>query len=281
MNEEEFLESNAGNDNGNDTKTDIDKPSKDRDARDDNKLEVSELSDMEQSAYSQGWRPEEDFEGKGDWKTAKEFIRDGEWLGKIKELNQRMDGQKKEFNERLENTNKLNEARRESEIKELRTQQRNAVDAGDTDSYDDSQRQIDNLEKQVITQAPATPQKDPAISAWEAENAWINEPGNEKAGVAQGIWNNFINQNPTATTQQALAYVDERIGNLYPSNPGNPRRSAPNTTETPRKSSQRKGKDLTMGDLTTSEQGEWNQYGKMMFKTEKAFLKAVSDSRKV
>lgn len=282
MNEADFIDANTGNDDGSDLEAVGDELGQADEGQDQggDEPEAPQLSEMEQKAYDQGWRPEEDFAGKGDWKTAKEFVKDGEWLGKIKELNQRIDGQQKDFNERLENTNKLNEARRESEIRELRTQQRNAVDMGDTDSYDDSQRKIDDLEKQVAEPAPAAPQKDPAITAWEAENPWINEPGNEKAGVAQGIWTNFANQNPAATTQQALAYVTERIDNLYPSNPGNPRRAAPNTTENARKSSQRKGKDLTMGDLTPSEQGEWNQYGKMMFKTEKAFLKAVSDSRK-
>lgn len=284
MNEADFIDANTGNDDddGGELET-VNNELVQTDGNQDlggDEPEVVQLSEMEQKAYDQGWRPEEDFAGKGDWKTAKEFVKDGEWLGKIKELNQRFDSQQKDFNERLENTNKLNEVRRESEIKELRMQQRNAVDMGDTDSYDDSQRKIDDLEKQVVEPATAAPEKDPAITAWEAENPWINEHGNEKAGVAQGIWTSFANQNPAATTQQALAHVTERISHLYPSNLGNPRRAAPNTTENTGKKPQRKNKDLSMGDLTPSEQGEWNQYGKMMFKTEKAFLKAVSDSRK-
>ena len=281
MNEKQFIEENTDTDSQAEPKDNDQEQAEINQDQGGDEDQGPQLSEAEQRAYDQGWRPEEDFEGKGDWKTAKEFIRDGEWMGKIKDLNQRFDSQKREFDDRLENANKLNEARRESEVKELKRQQRDAVEMGDTDAYDASQSKIDDLEKQVVEPGPVAAGKDPAIASWEADNAWINEPGNEKAQVAQGIWSNFISQNPAATTQQALAHVDERINNLYPSASGNPRRSAPNTAETPKKSPQRKGKDLTMNDLTSSEQGEWNQYGKVMFKTEKAFLKAVTDARKV
>ena len=89
--------------------------------------EPLQLNDVEQKAYDQGWRPQEDFDGPEDnWKTAKEYVKDGEWLGKIRDLNQKIDNQQKDFDSRLENTNKLNEARRQSEISDLKSKQREA-----------------------------------------------------------------------------------------------------------------------------------------------------------
>lgn len=241
--------------------------------------EAPQLSGTEQKAFDQGWRPQEEFDGpEENWKTAKEYVKDGEWISKVNELNRKIDAQKSDFDERLENTNKLNEARRQTELKALQQAQRTAVEEADTTAYDNAQAQIDDLEKQVVTPTPGN-QPNPTIAAWEEKNPWINEKGNEKATVAQGIWNTYNTQNPTATAEQALAHVDERIGKLYPS-ADNPRRQQPDTNETPARRSKPKGKGLSMDDLTPAERGEWNSFGKMMFKTEDKFLKVVADARK-
>jgi hypothetical protein len=269
MNEAEFIEENTEDEQNLDNK--------EQGQGEDNQNQAPQLNETEQTAYDQGWRPEEDFEGKeGNWKTAKEYIKDGEFIGKINDLNRRMDAQKSEFDERLENTNKLNEKRRAEEVAELKRLQREAVDDRDTDAYDNAQTKIENLEKERDS-TPAQQAKDPAITAWEAKNAWINDPNDEKAAIAQGIWNNYANQNPNCTAQQALEHVDARLGKLYPIN--NPRRDQPDSNETPVRKARQNNKDLTMNDLTPAEQNEWNQFGSSIFKDQKSFLKAVKDTR--
>ena len=240
--------------------------------------EGPQLNETEQSAYDQGWRPENEFEGKeGNWKTAKEYINHGEFIGQINELKREVKAQKSDFDERLENTNKLNEARRKSELADLKKTQREAVNNADEDAYDNAQAKIEQLEEQTEVK-PAAQGKDPAIVEWESKNAWINNPNDEKASIAQGIWNNYSNQNPNCTAQQALDHVDSRLEKLYPT--GNPRREQPDTNETPTRKPRQKGRELTMGDLTQDEQAEWNMYGSVMFKDQKSFLKAVTDTRK-
>ena len=241
--------------------------------------EVNEMSPLEQQAFDQGWRPQDDFKGDQDnWKTPKEFIKDGEWLAKLKEKDQRIDRIEENFNKQIADTNKLHEARRQAEIKKLKVDQRDAVDAADTEAYDKAQEQIAELEK-APEQVEQQPVKDVAVTEWEAKNPWINDSNDEKTPVAQAIWNSYLQKNKGATTQEALAHVDDRISKLYPANNSNPRRDQPNTTETPRKVS-RKGKALTMGDLTNDERQEWTMYGAQIFKTESAFLKAVVNARK-
>jgi hypothetical protein len=242
--------------------------------------EAPQLSETEQTAFDQGWRPEEEFEGKeGNWKTAKEYIKDGEFIGKINDLNRKIDAQKSEFDERLENTNKLNEARRKTEIADLKKAQREAVNNADEDAYDDAQSKIEKLEEQPEVK-PEAQRKDPAIAEWESKNAWINDPNDEKAAIAQGIWNNYANQNPNCTAQQALEHVDARLGKLYPVN--NPRRGQPDANETPTRKPRQNNKDLTMNDLSPKEQSEWAQLGPTgagIFKDQKSFFKAVKDTR--
>lgn len=238
------------------------------------------LTDLEQKAYDKGWRPKEQFDGPEDkFKTAKEYIRDGEWLQKLKESSQRVERLEREFNERLENTNKLHEARRIAEIAALKKKQREAVDVADSDAYDETQRQIDELESQKLP-APASQQNsniDPLITDWISKNPWINDKDDDRTVVAMGALQVFQSANPNATIQQAIDHVESRVNKLF--RPQNPRRDQPNMTEHGRRPSQRQGKGLTMSDLTNDERREWDMFGKSMFKTEEAFLKAVKDSR--
>lgn len=273
MNEADFIESNPVDEQK--TGGDNDVP-----AEESNESEL-QLTDVEKTAYDQGWRPQEEFEGSEDnWKTAKEYVKDGEWLGKIRDLNQKIDNQQKDFDSRLENTNKLNEARRQAEIGELKSKQRDAVEMGDTDAYDKSQTKIDNLEKQEVI-VPPTVNKDPSIAAWEDANPWVNDAENEKAAIAIGIFNTYASKNPGATNQQVLEHLDGRLEKLYPAEAKtNPRRQQPNSTENNTKPTQRKGKDLAMSDLTNAEQNDWNMFGASMFGDQKTFLKAVADARK-
>ena len=65
---------------------------------DDQGGEEIQLTATEQEAYDQGWRPQVDFDGPEDnWKTAKEYVRDGKFLATIKELSQKVDKQAKDF----------------------------------------------------------------------------------------------------------------------------------------------------------------------------------------
>lgn len=245
--------------------------------------EAPQLSGTEQKAHDQGWRPLEEFNGPEDnWKTAKEYVRDGEWIDKLNDLKGQFDTQKKQFDERLDNSNKLHEARRKAEIKTLKSEQRDLLLTTDTDEYDLKQKEIDALEGELESQPSESkasePQKDAVISEWEAKNPWINDDNDERTPVTQTIWNSYLQKNPTATTQQAIAHVDDCLSKLYPVNNNNPRRDQPNTTENNKRPARRQSKSLTMNDLTSGERQEWNQFGSIMF-TEEQFLKTVLDTR--
>ena len=244
----------------------------------DDKNEVVQLSDTEQKAFDQGWRPKDDFEGPEDnWKTAKEYVRDGEFLATIKDLNQRMDKQGRDFDVRLENSNKLHEARRKTEISNLKAQQREAVSVSDTEAFDHAQTQIDDLEKVVVEDKPAVNNR-PVVDDWLAKNPWMNDKSSDKTNFANDIWNGYVSRNPNSSDAEVLAHVDAQLAKLYPVNNENPRRNQQNTNETPAKRGKKGSKSLTMGDLTQDEKNEYTQIGSM-FKDEAAFLKAVKDTR--
>lgn len=240
------------------------------------------LTEIEQEAYDQGWRPKDEYEKQGhggNWKSPLDYIVDGKYIDKIKQTNQKIDQMKQDFDSRLENTNKLHEARRQADIKKLKTQQREAVNDQDTDAYDHAQTQLDELEGQEVkAPAPAKQGQDPVIAAWEEKNPWFNDMSDERGGVAVGIYNAYANQNPKASSAQVLAHLDGRMGKLYPTNTENPRRNQPNTTENNTRRSSRQSKGLSMSDLTAEEKQDYALFGSQMF-TEAEFLKTVADTR--
>jgi len=243
--------------------------------------QLPELDPIEQKAWDQGWRPQDEFEGNPDnWKTAGEYNLYGEMQEHVREAKAETRRKEAEFDTRIQNLNKLHEAQKTAAISDLKIQQRQAVEEADTAEFDRLQGQIDEHQK-VETIPDVEPAKDPVIQAWEDKNPWINNPDDEKAQQAQALWS-VAAAKPGATAQSALDYVDINLAKLYPSEtPTNPRREMPTMTEqSARPSGRRRSKELTMDDLTASERNEWQQFGSIMFTSEKDYLKAVADARK-
>jgi len=227
------------------------------------KVDEVQLSDTEQKAFDQGWRPKEDFEGPEDnWKSAREYVRDGEFLATIKDLNQRMDKQGRDFDTRLENSNKLHEARRKKEISELEDEMLSAVRTSDTEAYKEAKGKKTELEKEENTANTETndpaPSARPVVDDWLAKNKWINDKS-DKADFANDTWNGYVQRNPNSSDDEALAHVNAQLTKFYPVNNVNHRRDQQNTNETITKRGKKGSKALTMSDLTQDEKNQWVQ----------------------
>jgi hypothetical protein len=241
--------------------------------------EQPDLSPAEQKAWDDGWRPEDQFDGKAEnWKTAGEYNLYGEMQTQVRDAKAETRRANSEMDSRIANLNKLHAAQQEATINDLRSQQRQAVEEADTAKFDQLQTQIEN----TVVEAPVTPQIDQSIAEWNAKNQWIDD-GSDKAQQAQAFFN-IGAAKPGATTQSALTYVDDQISKLYPEQQQqtNPRRESATMTEQSRQPRQRQraGKELSMNDLTAQESREYELFGKSMFKDEKQFLKSVADARK-
>ena len=242
--------------------------------------EQPELSTFEQEQWDKGWRPETEFEGDPDnWKTAKEYAMYGDFQDQLHSMKNDFRRKEGEFDTRISNLNLLHEKQQESTISALKSQQRQAVDDADTERYDQLQAEIDAQDN--IQAAQPVIEKDPLIVEWENNNAWINDPNDERTQQANAFLT-IAASKQGATIQSSLKYVDEQIAKLHPDEmPTNPRRDASTMTEkSTRPASRTRKRDLTMNDLTRDEANQWQQFGNSMFKSEKEFLKAVSDARK-
>jgi hypothetical protein len=241
------------------------------------------LSPVEQRAYDDGWRPEDQFDGNPDnWKTAGEYNLYGEMQTQVRDAKAETRRAHDDMDSRIASLNKLHAAQQTAAINDLKAQQRQAVEEADTALYDRLQTQIENT---VVEPVQSTqPGKAPEISEWEArQGSWVNDPKDERTIQANTFYN-IASGKPNATYESVLKYVDDQLAKLYPEQqaPNNPRRESATMTEQSRqpRQRQRNNKELSMSDLTAQESREYEMFGKSMFKDEKQFLKSVQDSRK-
>jgi len=257
--------------------------------------DIPELSSKEQTAWDQGWRPEDQFEGNPDnWKTAGEYVLFGEMQKQINDVKAESRHKDAATEERFANLNKLHEAQQNAAIADLKTKQRAAVEVADTDEFDRLQKQIDNQEP-IQQTVPATPQQSAVLADWEARNPWVNDPNDEKGQDAIAFYNRAASRPGGTTEREALEYVDQQLAKLYPDHQKeeqqqvNARREMPTMTEQSRQRTNRSrsGKDATMESLTSQEADQWKQFGSIMWldkngkPDQQAFLRAITDARKV
>lgn len=234
-----------------------------------------EVSPLEQEAREQGWKSKEEYEAEGKdvekWTEAKEFVR----YGKLqKSTNDRIAKIERDNEYNIRQLNSFHEAQRNQAIAELEAVQKKAVKYADEEAYESASNQI----KQIQNNNQQQPQVDPLIQDWEARNPWIRDNNDPKKQDADTIYLGYLAKNPNATAAEVLDHVDKKLAKLYPS--GNPMRDVPTNTEQGRRASKPTGMGLSMNDLTADEAKAWKDYGQMMFKTEKEFLKVVSNGRK-
>jgi hypothetical protein len=240
------------------------------------------LSPVEQRAYDDGWRPEDQFEGNPDnWKTAGEYNLYGEMQTQVRDAKAETRRAQDDMDSRIASLNKLHAAQQTAAINDLKAQQRQAVEEADTALYDRLQTQIEST---VVEPVQSTqPGKASEILEWESKNSWSADPNDERTIQANTFYQ-IASSKPNATYDSALKYVDDQLAKLYAVEQAqtNPRRESVTMTEQSRqpRQRQRNNKELSMSDLTSQEAREYEMFGKDMFNDEKQFLKSVQDARK-
>lgn len=219
-----------------------------------------------------------------DWRSPEIFEERGKWLGRVKELEAQVSRGKQETDSQVRNLNQLHGIQLQQTIADLEARRNDAIEDADTEQANLIQGQIDNTRqaKQVAdagVQMPIQPLKDPGVTAWEADNQWINNPTDPKTPYAQQQFSAYQSQGMTPAA--AMVAVDADIKKAFPQI--NPNRNAPSSGEAPGgpgRSRSKGGPAIAMKDLTHEEARIWKSVGQESFGTEKEFLKAVANSRK-
>lgn len=235
-----------------------------------------QFTEAEQSAYAKGWRPKDDFEGNpDDWRSAKQFNEIGGLIGRVKQQSEQMRTMQKGFDERLTNVNTMHKAQLETQMTQLNSQFKDAVEDGDTAKAGEIRDQQVSINRQIDVASAPAPQAanndNQHKLEWELANPWINT-NSDKANVAKGTYSSAIALGKSIP--EAIAMAEQSVV-PYDKPASNPNRAAPASVSSGQQTS-RKGKErsLSMADVS-HEEGQMRG----MFKDDKSFLKAVQDSR--
>lgn len=244
----------------------------------------------EDRARAEGWRPKEEWVEAGhdadDWKSAKSFNEYGDLLGTVKNLQGTVKNAEHAFDTRLTNLNKVHKTQLESQLSQLKAQRKQDVDNGDGVAYDNTQAQIDELERAArdgaAAERPATnhnfdiESEKAAANNWSKANAWINQPG-PKSDFATAEYNRVLQEGFRGN--DATAELTKRVSHHFPQQ--NERRNKAPQSEPPRKGGNTRSKSISMSDATPDELRMKSFFtgndGKF---DEKSFVQALKDSRK-
>ncbi len=246
---------------------------------------VTETETTEAPATSAKHMSKDEWVAKGndaaDYKTPEQFDEAGKWIKITKKMQRDMDEMKHSMQlsheDQIKGLNQLHSAQLQTQVQQLTTKRDLAIDDLDKEGAQAAQTEIDNVYANQPAPAAAPtatqPTKDPNVAEWERDNPWIMEQS-EKTAFANARLNTYLQNNYSMA--DALKSLDGDISRTYPATNAN--RNALANTETGGGPGQKvAAKALTMGDLTSEES---KQYVPSMWKDEKQFLDAVTNSRK-
>lgn len=251
-----------------------------------------------------GYQTKEQWEESGndpaDYVTEEVFNARGDLIRQSKrqqrenqQLRDQMNNMQVDFDQRLDNQNKLSAIGLESQKDALQAQLEEAIDRGDKDdalniqgNIDKINPVIDNLNEPTPRPAAAPQGKDPAITEWEDNNAWIMGE-TPKAAYTHAIYAKFKREMAGTTGAvdypELLRQVDADLAKEFPET--NPRRNAPRTAEGGSAPGKAKAATLKESDFTAEERtmvknfgAEWAPDGKGGMDM-KQILTMVAESR--
>ena len=143
--------------------------------------------EYEELAAKDGWVPKEEYKGNPDkWKTAEQFVKDGETIlpivrSKLKKVEEQNESLAKSVDETKKTVEEFRDYHKKAVAKaereayqraldDLKKKQRDAVEAGDTETFDKIDAQINVLQK---PEQPAN--EPPEYRPWVEKNRWYVE----------------------------------------------------------------------------------------------------------
>lgn len=253
--------------------------------------------DAEGRARRMGWRPKEEFRGDPvRWTDAESFIARGEaelpvLRERYRALDDRFARMETDLKSRLdESASKHQETQvalkefREFSYKaeeraylrakvELEAKMALAVETADQNQYRVTKAQLDTLEQNKPSPAPAAaaqaaqaqqaPPQDPVIKAWIAENEWFSrdQPMNAYAIAMHGA---LLKEKPGMTTAENLAEVKREITERFPEKFANKKRDAAQAVATSAAPADKKKAGKTVSDLPAEARAALAKFKKQM-----------------
>jgi hypothetical protein len=158
-------------------------------------------------AMAEGWRPEEEYNGKAPWVDAETFVKRGReinpilkknndrLLAEIKALKAEVDSSKMSVKKLEEHNANIETKAYERALKDLKTQRREAMKQGELDAAMDIEAAIEDMEENkpqpaVVADEPLqnAPKIDPVFTEWATRNkSWYNDQNPDMLDYANAV----------------------------------------------------------------------------------------------
>lgn len=227
--------------------------------------------DIIAKAEKMGWTPKGQFKGDPDkWRPADEFVERGENMlplvrAQVKRQEREISELKTSIKQFAEYHDKAVEGAYKQAMADLKAQRAAAIKAGDGETFDRVDEEIDNLKdkiKETEAKGPQSRQQaDADFAEWLDRNKWANDPKMQQIGVA--IREDLFEANPTLGHIELLDLTAKEVKKRFPEKFENPRRNAAAAVEgsaPPRKSGGKTYADLPADARAACERMARNGY---------------------
>ena len=229
---------------------------------------------IEDRAKRMGWVSEENFKGdKERWIGAEKFVERGEnelpimrermrkMDGTIVGLNSTISGMKDTFGKFQEHQVGVSKRAYDKAMKDITKRQREAVEKGDTGSFDDAEKEKEDLVLEVSDapagNAPAGNQvAADEFNQWVAGNEWFNEPDLQKYASTMSV---YIQDQTGLAGVKLYDEVKKEVELRFPDRFKNKRRSEPTAVVGDGEAPVKPGKQ-TFSNLPKDAQESCNQF---------------------
>ena len=232
--------------------------------------QVEEKDPINEAARSQGWVPQEEWDGDPtEWRDAQVFLERGEYFKTMGTQKKQIDKLNAMVDKMATIQAKTREDERTKVLKELSQQKVQAMEEGEYARIVDIDNEMDKLRSEPAMSVPATPgQSEDEYSAnkiaeYIDNNKWYRTSSDMRE-YADTIAVGYRNTNPNATIDDVLEYTDSQIKLRYPEKFGNQAPSASPvaaTGRTTKPSSKRTNQKKTLDDLPASSRDMYAQIG--------------------
>ena len=188
------------------------------------------LTDLEKTAYAQGWRPKEDFIKAGNdpaaWKDAGWWLDRGELLGQQAQLRKELKEIKNAFIRMTEHNRSAYVKGQQDVLNQLKASKREAMKMGDLETVAELDDKIDQQTEIVRTveqeaAKPVMPKEERSLENsamyqnWQRDNPWYTTDKvlHTHANAAMAI---YVQENPKTTPEAALQYISDYIRSEFP-----------------------------------------------------------------
>ncbi len=193
---------------------------------------------IEAEASKMGWTTKDQFKGDPEkWRSADEFVERGKNMlpivqAKVKRQEAQIDELTRTVKDFAEHMSKTEQRAYDRALSDLKQQRKEALAAGDGDTFDKVDDAIDQLKVEAQSKAAkvqAASDSDPVYAEWESRQTWLKDK--DMADYGEFVAQRLRNTGEKSTGAEFLELVTRKVKSQFPEKFENPRRTSAASVE--------------------------------------------------